>query len=155
SLKGSGIGVQGASAQLADLSTDATWRAGRLDAKGRLELSGKSALDFNAGVPLAADAQGMPAFDMASPLRADAKGKIDLGLANAFIPGGADRVAGQADIALDAAGTLSQPQLSGKVDVSGGRYDNQRFGTRLRNIGVHIEGSGSALKIASLTADTP
>jgi translocation and assembly module TamB len=155
SLKGNKIGVQGASAQLVDLSTDATWRAGRLDAKGRAALSDKSALDFTAGIPLAADPQGLPAFDMAAPLRADANGRLDLGLANAFIPGGADRVAGQADIALDAAGTLGRPQLSGTVDISNARYDNQRFGTRLRNINARIEGAGTALKIASLTAATP
>ncbi|HEY4162732.1 MAG TPA: translocation/assembly module TamB domain-containing protein, partial [Dongiaceae bacterium] len=155
SLKGTGIGVVGASAQLVNLSTDATWRAGRLDAKGRLDLSGKGALDFMAGVPLAADAQGLPVFAMSAPLKADANGKLDLGLANAFIPGGVDRVAGQVDIALDATGTLEKPQLSGKIDLSNGRYDNQRYGTRLTNITAHIEGSGGALKIASLTANTP
>jgi translocation and assembly module TamB len=155
SLQGSRLGIAGASEQLADLSTDATWRAGRLEMKGRLELSSKSALDFTAGIPLVADARGLPVFAMSAPLQADAKGKLDLGLVNAFIPGGADHVAGQADIALDAAGALNRPRLSGKIDLIGGRYDNQRYGTRLRDITAHIEGSGSALKIVSLAARTP
>jgi translocation and assembly module TamB len=118
---------------------------------------GKSGgLDFSAALPMAADPQtGFPVFDPAAPLTASAKGEIDLGIANAFIPGGADHVAGKATVDLSAKGAVAQPILAGKVAISDGRYENQRYGTRLRQLTATIEGEGSRLRLVSLNARTP
>ncbi|MES1151008.1 MAG: translocation/assembly module TamB domain-containing protein [Dongia sp.] len=155
-LKGTGLGVQNASEQLADLTLQGTWRAGVLQSKGRLALTKSSALDFTASLPVAADpANGLPRIDSAAAIDARAQGKLDLGLANAFIPGGADHIAGLATIDLAAKGPLDQPSLSGSGKITDGAYENQRYGTRLRDLTVDLSGEGSKLKIVSLSATTP
>ncbi len=155
-LEGSGLGVQGASEQLADLALQGIWRGGALQSKGRLSLAKSSALDFSASLPVAADpATGFPSIDPGASLDARAQGKLDLGLANAFIPGGADHVAGMATLDLAAKGPLSAPVLSGSGRIADGAYQNQRYGTRLRDISLELAGEGSRLRIVSLSATTP
>jgi translocation and assembly module TamB len=155
-VQGTGLGVQGASEQLADLTLQSTWRAAALQSTGRLSLAKSSALDFSAALPVAADpATGFPTINRAAALDARAQGKLDLGLANAFIPGGADHVAGIATIDLSAKGPLDQPSLSGSGKITDGAYENQRYGTRLRDLTVDLSGEGSRLKIVSLSATTP
>jgi translocation and assembly module TamB len=155
-LAGRGLGVAGASEQLVDLNLNGNWTAGQLKADGKAVLGKGSGLDFNAGVPMAADpATGFPAFNPGASLTAAAKGEIDLGLANAFIPGGADHIAGRATVDLAASGAVAQPVLSGKVAITDGRYENQRYGTRLRNLTAELQGNGSKLRLVSLSAKTP
>jgi len=155
-LKGRGLGVAGASAQLADLDLDGTWRAGQFSTKGHVALAKSGGLDLSAALPMAADpATGFPALDPAAPLTARAKGDIDLGIVNAFIPGGADHVAGQAALDLSVAGAVARPELAGKVTIANGRYENQRYGTRLQQLTATLEGSGSKLRLVSLSAKTP
>jgi translocation and assembly module TamB len=155
-LQGKGLGVSGASEQLIDLDLAGDWSAGRLESTGKASLGKSGGLDFSAALPMAADPQtGFPAFDPAASLTASAKGEIDLGIANAFIPGGADHVAGKATVDLSAKGAVAQPILAGKVVIADGRYENQRYGTRLRQLAATIEGEGSKLRLVSLNARTP
>lgn len=155
-LTGKGLGVSGASAQLVDLTLSGDWAAGQLRAAGKAQLGQGSGLDFNAALPVAADpASGLPVFNPGAALSAAAKGEIDLGLANAFIPGGADHVAGRAAVDLAARGAVGQPVLSGQVAITDGRYENQRYGTRLKNLTATLEGQGSKLRLVSLSARTP
>jgi len=98
---------------------------------------------------------GFPAFDGHAALDAQAQGKLDLGLANAFIPGGADHIAGIATLDLAAKGPLDAPSLSGSGKIENGAYENQRYGTRLRDLTVDLAGEGSKLKIVALSATTP
>jgi translocation and assembly module TamB len=155
-LQGKGLGVSGASAQLVDLDLSGNWTAGQLRAGGKASLGKGGGLDFNAALPMTADpASGFPSFDPGAALTASAKGEIDLGLANAFIPGGADHIAGKAAIDLAARGAVGKPELSGKVAITEGEYENQRYGTRLSNLTAQLEGQGSELRLVSLNARTP
>jgi translocation and assembly module TamB len=155
-LTGKGLGVSGASAQLVDLTLNGNWAAGQLKADGKAILGKGSGLDFNAALPMPADpASGFPSFNPGAALTASAKGEVDLGLANAFIPGGADHIAGRATVDLAAGGTVGQPALSGKVAITEGKYENQRYGTRLANLTAQLEGEGSKLRLVSLSARTP
>jgi len=45
--------------------------------------------------------------------------------------------------------------LSGKVAITEGKYENQRYGTRLSNLTAELEGQGSKLRLVSLSAHTP
>ena len=156
SLSGKGLGVAGAAAPPSDLTLDGTWQGGQVQAKGNLALAKSGGLDFSASLPMAADpVSGFPVFDDHAALTAAAKGEIDLELANAFIPGGADHVAGRATVDLSAGGAVGNPVLAGSVALDDGSYENQRYGTRLQKITVRLEGSGSKLTLASLSAQTP
>jgi translocation and assembly module TamB len=155
-LQGKGLGVSGASEQLIDLDLTGSWAAGQLRANGKAILGKSGGLDFAAAVPMAAEpGSGFPVFDPAASLTASAKGEIDLGLANAFIPGGADHIAGRAVVDLSATGAVARPILAGKVAINDGRYENQRYGTRLQQLTVVLEGNGSKLRLVSLNARTP
>jgi len=155
-LQGKGLGVAGASAQLVDLDLKSSWAGGQLKADGKAVLGKGSGLDFSAALPMAADSTtGLPQFVPSASLEASAKGEIDLGLANAFIPGGADHIAGRAAVDLAARGAVGRPILSGKVAISEGRYENQRYGTRLQQLTAVLEGNGSKLRLVSLNARTP
>jgi translocation and assembly module TamB len=155
-LKGKGLGASGASEQLIDLDLNGDWQAGQLKTQGHAALGKSSGLDFAAALPMAADpGSGFPAFDPAASLTASAKGEIDLGIVNAFIPGGADHVAGRADVDLSAKGAIGRPELAGKVAITDGRYENQRYGTRLQQLTATLEGNGSKLRLTSLNARTP
>ncbi|MDQ7250610.1 translocation/assembly module TamB domain-containing protein [Dongia sedimenti] len=155
-LQGKGLGVSGASEQLVDLDLTGNWTAGQLTANGRATMGKSSGLDFAAALPMAAaPGTGFPVFDPAASLTASAKGEIDLGLANAFIPGGADHVAGRAAVDLSATGAVARPVLAGKLAISDGRYENQRYGTRLQQLTAVLEGNGSKLRLVSLSARTP
>ncbi|HVO03381.1 MAG TPA: hypothetical protein VMT54_14340, partial [Candidatus Cybelea sp.] len=155
-LKGTGLAIKGASPSPVDLTLDAAWRGGVLDAKGRVALQKGGALDLAADLPVAADpTSGLPAISNAAPLRATAEGKLDLALLNAVIPGGADQVAGEASIDLSASGAVGAPVLAGKLTIANGAYENLRYGTRLRALAVTVEGNGTSLKITSLSAKTP
>jgi translocation and assembly module TamB len=155
-LQGKGLGVSGASQQLVDLDLSGNWAAGQLRANGKAILGKSGGLDFSATLPMAAEpGSGFPVFEPAAALTASAKGEIDLGLANAFIPGGADHIAGHATVDLAASGAAAAPILSGKVAISDGRYENQRYGTRLQQLTAVLEGNGSQLRLVSLSARTP
>lgn len=155
-LQGKSLGVSGASEQPVDLDLTGSWAAGQVKANGKATLGKSGGLDFAAAVPMAAEAEsGFPVFDPAASLAASAKGEIDLGLANAFIPGGADHIAGRAAVDLTAAGAVARPILSGKVAISDGRYENQRYGTRLQQLTAVLAGNGSKLRLVSLNARTP
>jgi translocation and assembly module TamB len=155
-LQGKGLGVSGASEQLIDLTLNGDWTAGQLKTSGKAILGKSGGLDFAAALPMAADpATGLPAYNPSAALTASAKGEIDLGIANAFIPGGADHIAGKAALDLSANGAVAQPILAGKVVISDGKYENQRYGTRLNQLALVLEGEGSKLRLVSLSAHTP
>jgi translocation and assembly module TamB len=155
-LQGKGLGVSGASEQLIDLTLNGNWAAGQFKTDGHATLGKSGGLDFSASLPVAGDpASGLPAFDPAASVTASAKGEIDLGIANAFIPGGADHIAGHAAVDLSARGAIGRPILAGKIAITDGRYENQRYGTRLQQLTAVLEGNGSELHLVSLNARTP
>jgi translocation and assembly module TamB len=138
----------------ADLRGD--WRNNRLRATSRVDFSTGGGLDLTATLGLPADpASGLPRLEDNAAVDARAAGDIDLAVVNRLLAGGADRVAGRLAVDLAAKGTLASPNAAGSLVLSEGRYDNLRYGIKLRGMAMEIRGSGDRLDIVSLTARTP
>jgi translocation and assembly module TamB len=56
-------------------------------------------------------------------------------------------MAGTAAVKADLAGTLDSPHLSGRMTINGGRYENQRTGTLLKDISAEITADGSRVRL--------
>ncbi|HTZ78946.1 MAG TPA: translocation/assembly module TamB domain-containing protein [Stellaceae bacterium] len=70
-----------------------------------------------------------------------------------LLPIGEDRVAGHYQLALTVGGTLDAPVTGGRFTVDGGYYQNQAFGTELRNLNAELVGDLSRLRLVRLEAD--
>src|SRR5260221_858350 len=135
----------------------ATWRNGRLDAAGDLKLGSQGeALTVSASLPIPADpATGFPRVDENTELAATAKGHIDLALANSLLPSSVDHIGGKADIDLAVAGSISVPKVQGRLVVADGRYENLRYGTRIKAIRATVTATGARLDLSDFSAKTP
>ncbi|TDQ80858.1 autotransporter secretion inner membrane protein TamB [Dongia mobilis] len=132
------------------------WRDDRLQATSRVDFSTGGGLDLTAALGLPADpASGLPRLDEDAALDARAAGDLDLAVVNRLLAGGADRIAGKLTVDLAARGTLANPNAAGSAVLSEGRYDNLRYGIKLRGMAMEVRGNGDRLEIASLTARTP
>ncbi|WP_374653597.1 translocation/assembly module TamB domain-containing protein [Dongia sp.] len=156
SLAGKEMGLRGQRGLAADLNLNGNWRRARIETAGRLDFSAGGGLDLSAAFGLPADAAtGFPAVTATAALQADAKGVLDLAILDIILAGTADHVSGKADVALQADGTLESPNLSGSVRLSDGRYDNVRYGIRLRRLAAELRGNGQRVDLTSLSAATP
>jgi translocation and assembly module TamB len=145
-LTGSDIGASDVREQQADIEIAGTFAQGGLDVKGALKPKSGGELAFTAALPtLSADGQ----------LEARANGTFDLSLLDAFLAGGADRIKGKAELDLVASGRLSAPDVSGELRLIDARYDNLRYGIKLRKIAAEVRAEGPAIRLVSLTATTP
>ncbi|MDY0884191.1 translocation/assembly module TamB domain-containing protein [Dongia soli] len=157
SLTGNNIAMRGISMQPVDLKIGGDWQGGQLQAKGHINLGGSdNILDLSAALPLPANpANGFPAMDMNATLQAQAKGQIDLSLANAMLAGGADHVGGRARIDVTASGTMNAPMLAGGIELQNGQYENVRYGVKLRSMQAKVQANGPRIDLVSFNARTP
>ena len=156
-LTASNVGQRDIPARPINIKLTGNWRNGQMQGNGHVDLGdADSKLDASWQLPLPADrSTGLPAFDPKVSLQAQAKGKVDLALANPFLAGGADRVTGHAVIDMAATGPITAPILKGGVDLQGGRYENVRYGVKLGSIQAKLQANGPQIDLVSLTAKTP
>ncbi|WP_374370901.1 translocation/assembly module TamB domain-containing protein [Dongia sp.] len=137
-----------------DLKGD--WRDAMLRSTGKLTFSTGGGLDINTSLGLGADpATGAPQLAENAPFDARVSGDLDLALVNRFIAGGADRISGKMRIDLGANGTLAQPLVAGNATLSEGRYENVRYGIKLKDMTAELRGDGDRFEVASFSARTP
>lgn len=155
-IAASDIAVDQTSGVTMSASLTGDWRNERLRADSRLDFSTGGGLDLTASLGLPADpGSGFPRMNDNAALAARASGEVDLSLANRFLAGGADRIAGRMRLDLAADGTMANPRASGSAVLSEGRYDNVRYGIKLRRMEMELRGAGDRLEVVSLTARTP
>jgi len=82
------------------------------------------------------------------------KGQIDAGIANAVIGAGGRRVSGRARVDVRVGGSLSQPEVSGGVNLTGGTFEDAAAGVRLTGINGRVTARGETVVIERLTAQT-
>jgi translocation and assembly module TamB len=135
----------------------ASWKAGRMQADGEVQLvSQPEPLRLNASLALPADpANGLPNFDPTAELAAAVTGKLDVAIVNGLFLDGVSHVGGQLDLDLKAAGPITKPNLSGRVALANGSYNNLRTGTRLQAIEATVLADGTRIELQKLDARTP
>ena len=141
--------------QLPALAVDlaGNWNGSEIDLNGRVAGVKGETLGLSGSAPLAFDAQTL---SIAIPpqgrlaLRVHGAGEI-ANLAD-LLPLGEDQVAGR--FALDAAvnGTVAAPAASGRLTVTGGRYENFATGAVLNDMRLDIIGDRDRLTIREFSA---
>lgn len=79
-------------------------------------------------------------------------GTVPLVLANVFLAEGATRVAGDAQVAIDIAGTLAAPKVDGRVSVAGATLSDSSVGLDLSRIDADIGFTQAGADIRKLVA---
>lgn len=135
----------------------ASWKVGQMQGTGEVKLASQpEPLRLNASLPLPADpANGLPRFDPAAELAAAVTGKLDIALVNGLFLDGVSHVGGQLDLDLKAAGPVTKPNLSGRIALANGNYNNLRTGTRLQAIQALVLANGTHIELKQLDAKTP
>ncbi|MEJ2120920.1 MAG: translocation/assembly module TamB domain-containing protein [Alphaproteobacteria bacterium] len=86
------------------------------------------------------------------PISARLRGATDLAALQAIVPIGESRISGRGQVALDLAGTLSAPRISGTAAITKGRYESITTGSILAGIELRARGDGNVVRIERLTA---
>ena len=129
------------------------WRDGRLALHARFAEIAATSLEARASVPLHLDAETL-AVGVPENQRVDGALSWSGELGSLWDPLSPyeDRFTGPGKLALELAGTVGNPQLSGFFQVSGGRYENVLSGTTLTAVELRLVGSGNRLILEKLTA---
>jgi translocation and assembly module TamB len=129
----------------ANIRATAELRGRTADIDARLDAGSVSQLTARGRAPLAADGD----VDL------KINGKVDVGLMNAFLEARGQHASGE--LAIDAAvtGDLSAPQITGSLDLKGGKINDYGRGLSLTDITAQIVGSDAGLEIKSFNAAAP
>jgi len=127
-----------------DVSAQGRLGNGRTTIDGSINAARAGTLRVNGSVPL----------DAAGALDLSVQGRIDLGLANGILSAAGRQVSGSAAVDMRIGGSISDPQLSGAVTLSGGSFRDTLQGIRLENIQGRLSARGSEIAIERLAAST-
>lgn len=126
---------------------------GRLDTRLELPPSTRQALGaeqagLEVRLPLHFSANGLPLPDMAAPLAGRLDWQGELAPLWRLVPVADRRVTGRLDMHLALAGSLAVPTARGRLEISGGRYEDLALGILLTDIKATVSaGSGKGLKL--------
>ncbi len=140
-------------AQRLGLTVTADWDGRTIDLQGRVTGLAGDRIAFTGALPLVLTRTplgvSLPPQDALS-LRLQGGGEISH-LAN-LLPLGEDRLSGRfaADVAIG--GTIASPVASGRLQLSGARYENFATGAVLTNITADLIGDRDRFRLASLSA---
>jgi translocation and assembly module TamB len=70
-----------------------------------------------------------------------------------LLPLGEDRLSGKFTADVSVGGTVAAPAASGRLQLSGARYQNFASGAALNNLNAELLGNGDRFQLASLSAD--
>ena len=99
-------------------------------------------------LPLHFSANGLPLPDMAAPLAGRLDWQGELAPLWRLVPVADRRVTGRLDMHLALAGSLAVPTARGRLEISGGRYEDLALGILLTDIKATVSaGSGKGLKL--------
>jgi translocation and assembly module TamB len=167
--------AQGSIEGMADLHGTLSAPAGRISLNAHDlrfqtdEALGLPALEFSAGAVLSADSAALEVklnagsashliitgdtpLDAAGAYNLKLEGKLDLGIATAYLEAHGQHAAGTLAVNATIAGTLAEPQIHGDVSLASGSFRDYVRGINLTNIGAEISGSQGTLEIKSFTA---
>lgn len=132
---------------------DGTWRNGRLALTSRATADGGGVnVTAKGDLPLilagSAFAVELPPD---RPVSGSVDGRVELSRLNDFLAGTGDRIGGGLAVDLTLGGTLADRQLAGTVQLLKARYENQQWGTIIRDIDATLAGDPQGLVVRSFT----
>jgi translocation and assembly module TamB len=129
------------------------WRDGRLQLNANFSEIADTRLEARAGVPLRLEPESLA---LSMPSDEDIDGALrwsgELGSLWDLLSPYEDRLTGPGDLALELAGTMDKPKVSGFFRVTGGHYENIQSGTTLKEVELRLVGNGDKLVVEQLTA---
>jgi translocation and assembly module TamB len=135
------------------LSLDGDWRDDRLTMTGKLADGRQRPVDLSADLPLHLDPETV-AF--ALPSDQTISGHLSwagqIGEIWPFLPFPTHRLEGASELRLALAGTLAEPQTSGRLTLVEGEYENLQTGTLLDELDLTVALDGRRFVISSLGA---
>ncbi len=133
---------------------DATWRDGRVEMKGRIAGPQGAAIGWTASAPLVLARNGFaPSLPRDGAVRAHLEGEGELAALADLLPTGEDRLDGHYAIDVSVGGTVGDPDASGRITITSGRYENLLTGAILSGITVVLEGQRDRLVLRQFAAD--
>ncbi len=109
-------------------------------------------IEADAGERLSLHITGQAPLNRAAPIAIKAGGNFDLVLLNPILEAGGQRVAGQAKLDADIAGTLADPQAHGSVELTGANFQDYPRGMRLTDISGILSADGDQVRMQNLVA---
>lgn len=97
---------------------------------------------------------GRVPLDTAGALDVNARGRIDLGLANNVLSAAGRQVSGTAAVDMRVGGTFAVPDVNGSLTLSGGSFRDVLQGVRLDNIQGRVVARGTDVSVERLSAST-
>ena len=132
---------------------DGDWREGRLRLDAQLVGFGENRVEARASLPLQLDPATLaPAVPEGGAVDGALRWAGDLGPVWDMLSPYEDRFSGPGELALDLAGSVGEPRVSGRFEVTGGRYENVLSGTTLEGVNLRIAGDGDKLRLERLEA---
>jgi translocation and assembly module TamB len=136
-----------------EAALDGDWRNNRLVLSGRLSGASQSDAELTADLPLVLDAASLvPSVPDSAALSATLNWRGPIAPLWDLVPQAEHELKGTGDIALKVTGTLADPQIDGQLSVTGGSYENLAAGTRLQDLTLVLDLTGTEAKLARLTA---
>jgi translocation and assembly module TamB len=135
------------------LSLNGDWQAGRLALAGRL--SGVSEVDaeLSATLPLRLDpATLIPVVPTTEALSGQLTWQGPVRPIWAFVPVADQTLAGAAELRVALSGSLARPEVSGRLAIRQGAYENLETGTLLRDLELIIDLDGQRATLTKLAA---
>ncbi len=132
---------------------DGDWRNNRLVLSGQLSGASQSDAALTADLPLVLDAASLvPSMPDSAPLSATLNWRGPIAPLWDLVPQAEHELKGTGDIALEVTGTRAELQINGQLSVTGGSYENLEAGTRLQDLTLVLDLTGTEAKLAQLTA---
>ena len=140
----------------ARLRANGRWTGGRLALDVTSGLEDGAGIEISAELPLRLSPDGFaPVVDGAGGLSAEVRGTLDVSMFDNLLAAAGNRVEGEVSLDLRASGTIASPVITGTAALSGGRYENAFYGSRLDEIAAKLSASNSELRLTELSAVTP
>ena len=87
------------------------------------------------------------------PIMAKLRGTTELAALQAFVPIGESRISGRGQVAIDVAGTLATPRVTGTAAITGGGFESITTGSILAGLEMRASSDGKSIRIQRLTAN--
>ena len=147
------FGRAGRKAEPANVELAANWNGTALTADGRVTGLDAEPATLSAHVPVVrARGSYRPKLANSGPVSLRLRAQMRAERLMAILPVAEQTATGNLTASADVTGDIANPQISGRIALAKGSYDNFETGTKLENVNASVEASGTNKTLLSLTA---